>query len=151
MSAPAHFAAELTAGQDAISALTERVAAFLAQSGVDARAAHHMALVLDELLTNVATHGAIEALVSVSLTVLPDRVVAEVVDGGAMFDPRAERNLDLTAGGEERPVGGWGLLLVHRVTQGLAYEWAGDRNRTSFSICRTPAGQKGQGSENGIG
>jgi serine/threonine-protein kinase RsbW len=150
MSSPAHFAAELTAKPNAISALTERVAAFLAQSSVDDRAAHHMALVLDELLTNVASHGAIEAPVSVSLAVLPDRVVADVVDGGARFDPRAERNLDMTAGVEERPVGGMGLLLVHRLTQGLVYERAGDRNRTTFSIRRTPAGQKGQRSENGI-
>ena len=147
----ADFAAELTARQDAISALTERVATFLADSGVDARAAHHMALVLDELLTNVATHGgAIEAPISVSLTISPDRVAAEVVDGGAMFDPRVARNRDVSARVEERPVGGLGLLLVHRVTEGLAYERAGDRNRTTFSIRRTPAGQKGRGDGNGI-
>ena len=147
----ADFAAELTATQDAISALTERAAAFLAESGVDARAAHHMALVLDELLTNVAAYGGAQAPVSVSMTVSPERVTAEVLDGGAMFDPRVERDLDVSAGAEDRPVGGLGLLLVHRVTEGLAYERAGDRNRTTFSICRTPAGQKGRGDGNGIG
>jgi anti-sigma regulatory factor (Ser/Thr protein kinase) len=148
----ADFAADLIAKQDAISALTERVAAFLADAGVDARATHHMSLVLEELLTNVATHGGVsEAPVSVSLTISPDRVTAEVVDGGAMFDPRAERNLDGTAGVEERPVGGLGLLLVHRVTESLAYERVGDRNRTTLSICRTPAGRRDQGGGNGIG
>ncbi len=136
----ADFVAELIAQGEAISALTEEVVAFLAQSGVDARAAHHMALVLDELLTNVATYGAVETPVSVSLTVLPDRITAEVVDGGAMFDPRAARDPDLTAGVEERPVGGLGLPLVRRVTESLAYERAGDRNRTTFSIGRAPAG-----------
>jgi serine/threonine-protein kinase RsbW len=146
----ADFTAELTAELDAISALTERVAAFLGESGVDARAAHHVALVLDELLTNVAIHGAIETPVSVSVTVLPDRVTAEVVDGGAMFDPRVERHPDVTAEVEQRQVGGLGLLLVHRVTEGLAYERAGNRNRTTFSISRTPAERKGRGGENGI-
>jgi serine/threonine-protein kinase RsbW len=148
----ADFAAELTAKQDAISALTARVGAFLAQSGVDARAAHHMALVLDELLTNVAVHsGAIEPAVSVSLTISPERVTAEMVDDGAMFDPRVERHPDVSASVEERPVGGLGLLLVQQVTEGLAYERAQDRNRTTFSICRTPAGRKGPGGGNGIG
>jgi len=147
----ADFAAELTARQDAISALTERVAVFLADCGVDARAAHHMALVLDELLTNVAVHsGAGEAAVSVRLTVSPDRVTAEVVDAGAMFDPRVERNPDVSASAPERPLGGLGLWLVHRVTEDLAYEWAGKRNRTTFSICRAPAG-KGRGGGNGVG
>jgi serine/threonine-protein kinase RsbW len=144
------FTAELIAERGAISALTERAAVFLAESGVDARAAHHMALVLDELLTNVATHNTIEAPVSVSVTVLPDRVTAEVVDGGAMFDPRVARHPDVSVGVEQRPVGGLGLLLVHRVTEDLAYERAGDRNRTTFSICRTSAERGGRGGKNGI-
>jgi serine/threonine-protein kinase RsbW len=144
------FTAELTAKQDEISAMTERVTAFLADCGIDDRAAHHMVLVLDELLTNVAVHGASEAAVSVRLTVSPDRVTAEVVDGGKMFDPRVERTPNVSASAEERPVGGLGLWLVHRVTEDLAYERAGERNRTAFSICRAPA-EKGRGGGNGAG
>jgi anti-sigma regulatory factor (Ser/Thr protein kinase) len=134
------FVAELTAKLDAISALTEQAAKFLADSGVDTRAVHHVALVLDELLTNVATYGGtIEPPVSIRLTISPDRVTAEVVDGGMMFDPRDDRNLEVPASVEERPIGGLGLLLVRRVTESLAYERVGDRNRTIFSICREPA------------
>ena len=144
------FTAELTAKQEAIAALTERVTAYLADCDIDARAAHHMVLVLDELLTNVAMHGAGEAAVSVRLTVSPDRVTAEVVDAGTMFDPRAERHPDVSASADERPIGGLGLWLVHRVTEDLAYEWAGGRNRTTFSICRAPA-EMGRGGGNGVG
>jgi serine/threonine-protein kinase RsbW len=136
----ADFTAELVATQEAISALTERATAFLAAAGVDARAVHHVALVLEELLTNVAVHGGAGAPVSVSLAITPDRVSAEVMDGGAVFDPRVQQNPDLSAGVEERPIGGLGLLLVQRMTEGLAYERAGDRNRTTFSICRAQAG-----------
>ena len=134
----ADFVADLEAERDAISALTRRAAAFLAGSGVDARAVHHTALVLDELLTNVAAYGGAGAGVLVRLTTLPDRVTAQVVDGGAMFDPRVERQLDTSAGVEERPIGGLGLLLVHRLTQGLGYERTGGQNRTTFSVGRTP-------------
>jgi anti-sigma regulatory factor (Ser/Thr protein kinase) len=68
------FVAELAAKPDAISALTERAAQFLTEAGVDARAVHHVALVFDELLTNVATYGGIvEAPVFIRLTILPDR------------------------------------------------------------------------------
>jgi serine/threonine-protein kinase RsbW len=146
----ADFAAAISARQDAISALTQRVAAFLAESGVDARAAYHVELVLDELLTNVAAHGGAEAPVCVSLTISPDRVMAEVVDGGIEFDPCVARNFDVTASIEERPVGGLGLLLVQRMTESLAYERAGDLNQTRFSVRRTPARQKGQGGDNGV-
>jgi serine/threonine-protein kinase RsbW len=134
------FVAELTAEQEAISALTERAAKFLADSGVDARAVHHVALVLDEILTNVATYGGTaETPVSVRLTTSSDRIAAEVIDGGKMFDPRIAGDLDISASLEERPIGGLGLLLVGRIAEGLAYERVGDRNRTIFSISRKPA------------
>ena len=141
----ADFVAELTAKPEAISALTEQLAKFLAEAGVDARAVHHVALVLDELLTNVATYGAnVETPLSIRLKISPDRVTTEVVDGGPMFDPRLEPNLDTSVSVEDLPVGGWGLLLTRRVTEGLAYERVGDRNRTVFSIRRAPAGPTGR-------
>jgi serine/threonine-protein kinase RsbW len=137
----ADFLAELTAKPDAISALTGQVAEFLDTGGVDARAVHHVALVLDELLTNVASYGGtIDAPVSVRLTILPDRVSAEIVDGGMMFDPRVERNVDLSASVEDRSIGGMGLLLVARVTENLTYERIGEANRTCFSIRRVREG-----------
>ena len=139
------FVAELTARSEAISTLTERLAKYLAEAGVDARAVHHVTLVLDELLTNVANYGGTaETRVSIRLKISPDRVTAEVVDGGAMFDPRVERNLDASVSVEDLLVGGWGLLLARRVTERLAYERVGDRNRTVFSICRTPVGRSGR-------
>jgi len=134
----ADFVAECTAEADAISELTGRVTAFLADAHVDQRATHHVALVLEELLTNVATHGgAPAAAVSVSLAVSPARVSGEVVDGGRMFDPSRERDADLSADVSKRAIGGLGLVLVRRLTESLAYERVGDRNRTTFSIGRS--------------
>ena len=131
------FTAELVAEPQAISALTERVAMFLAGCGVDTRATHHVALVLDELLTNVASHSdAGKAPVSVSVQVSPDRVNGEVMDQGLMFDPRSAPEPDLSGGVHERPIGGLGLLLVQRITDALGYERSGEQNRTTFSICR---------------
>jgi serine/threonine-protein kinase RsbW len=137
------FATNIIAEPEAISALTERVSGFLADSAVDSRAVHHVALVLDELLTNVAMHGGAsnQASASVKITVSADRVTAEIVDAGAMFDPCREPSVDLSLGIKERAIGGLGLLLVHRVTEGFEYQRVGDRNRTIFWVKRAPAGQ----------
>jgi anti-sigma regulatory factor (Ser/Thr protein kinase) len=136
----ADFVAAVMPEPEAISDLTERAQTFLAESGVDARAAHHVALVLDELLTNLASHGAGKAPASVRLTVADDRVDAEVVDSGAPFDPRRAPNVDVSVPVADRPIGGLGLLLVHRVTEGLDYKRAGDCNYTNFSVRRTLQG-----------
>jgi serine/threonine-protein kinase RsbW len=131
------FVADVIADPDGISALTERAQAFLAESGVDARAAHHVALVLDELLTNVFNHGGTgKSPASVRLVVGDDRVDAQILDCGEKFDPRREQDIDLSAPVSDRPVGGLGLLLVRRVTDGLDYERVGDRNRTTFWVRR---------------
>jgi serine/threonine-protein kinase RsbW len=133
----ADFLALVPTEPSAISVLTERATAYLAESGVDQRAAHHVALVLDELLTNVATHGgAMEEPASVRLVVSPDRVMGEVVDCGSTFDPRQRHDVDVSAAVEDRPIGGLGLLLLRQVTERVDYERVGDRNRTTFWICR---------------
>jgi serine/threonine-protein kinase RsbW len=135
----ADFSAELTPGTDAISELIERVTAFLTDAQVDKRATHHVALVLEELLTNAATHGGSPATaVSISVTVSPARVSGEVVDGGKTFDPSRERDADLSGDADKREIGGLGLVLVRRLTESLAYERVGGRNRTTFSIGRSP-------------
>jgi serine/threonine-protein kinase RsbW len=135
-----HFVADVMTEPLAISALTERAQKFLAEAGVDARAAHHVVLVIDELLTNAASHGKHGALATVRLVVEPDRVDAQILDSGAKFDPRGESNIDLAASVSDRPIGGRGLLLVRRVTEGLDYARVGDRNCTTFWVRRTLPG-----------
>lgn len=137
----ADFVADLTPEPAAISALTERASAFLTDRGVDERAVHHVALVLDELLTNVAIHSGVSGLASVRLTIVPERISAEVLDGGAIFDPRLGRNANVSAD-LDGPIGGLGLTLVHKLADTLEYGRVGDRNRTTFTICRMPAGQQ---------
>jgi serine/threonine-protein kinase RsbW len=133
------FTAELTAAPQAISDLTRRAAAFLSDSNVDARAVHHVALVLEELLTNVSAHGGGEAKVAVRLTLSDDRVSGEITDDGSAFDSTLEREVDLSGNVADRPTGGLGLLLVRKVTQSFAWERAGGRNRTTFAIGRAAA------------
>jgi serine/threonine-protein kinase RsbW len=131
------FAADIVPDPMAIAELTGDVAKFLRGAGVDARAVHHVALVIEEILTNVATHGGSpDAQASVALEVQPDRVSGEIGDCGNPFDPRSGPEPDITAPLEERRVGGLGLHLVRKLTSALDYRRDGKQNRTAFSILR---------------
>ena len=131
------FATSIAPNPEAICRLTDEVAGFLRGSGVDARAVHHVALVIEEILTNVATHGrSPDAPATVTLEVRPDRVFGEIGDCGAPFDPRTAPVPDLGTPVEDRKIGGLGLHLVRQLTSVLEYRRDGKQNWTTFCIPR---------------
>src|ERR1019366_6512187 len=89
----------------AIADSTERAMEFLQKAGVDARAVHHVALVLEEILTNIATHGGGPAeTTKVRIAVEPERVAGEIFDSGPPYDPRTGPTPDLEATLEDRQI-----------------------------------------------
>jgi serine/threonine-protein kinase RsbW len=131
------FTASVLARPEAISELTERLLGFLEAQQVDPRASHHVALVVEELLTNVGMHGNCRDLPArVSVAVAPAQVTGEVVDGGSPFDPREAPEPDLDSEAADRPVGGLGLFLVRRFTSALEYARRNGENYTTFAVPR---------------
>ena len=129
----------LTLDADGISAAVERAQTWLEEdAGVDARAAMHVALTLDELLTNASTHGgAAGKTAELRLEALPDRVTVEILDPAAEFDPRHAPAPDFDARLEDKRIGGLGVHLVMRLSNDLAYARADDLNRTNYWIARS--------------
>lgn len=135
----ARFETKVVATPEAISNLTDEVIAFLEGQGVEARATHHTALVLDEVLTNLGTHGDCrDRPARIALVVETDKVTGEIIDTGPPFDPRLALAPDLNMPATERPVGGLGLYLVRTLSSALEYARRNDENCMSFAISRTP-------------
>ena len=83
------FETSVLATPESISGLVERMMAFLEEQGVEIRATHHTALIVEEVLTNLGTHGKCRSrLARIAIAVDPDKVTGEVVDSGPPFDPR---------------------------------------------------------------
>jgi len=142
----AQFTGEVAADPTAIANFTLRTTDFLKAAGVDGRAVHHVVLVLDEILTNLATHGGAPGEpAKIRITVEPDRIAGEIVDAGAPFDPRVAPRPDARAGVNDRLVGGLGLVLVNRLTSELDYARQDGRNRLVFSVARSAAHVHGNG------
>ncbi len=138
------FEASTLATPEAISGLTEQVMAFLDAHGVDVRATHHAALVLDEILTNLGTHGdSPDRPARISIVVQPDKVVGEIVDAGAPFDPRLAPDPSLDLSVDDRAIGGLGLYLVRKLSCTLEYARLDGENCTTFAISRGKASPEG--------
>ena len=131
------FETTALATEEGISELTDRVLSFLEQHGVEARATHHTALVLNEVLTNLGTHGNWrEHPARVAIAVEPDKVTGEIFDRGPPFDPRLAPAPALDLSADDRPIGGLGLYLVRKLSCTLEYRRRNDENCTSFAIRR---------------
>lgn len=131
------FEDTIVAEPDRISAVTEAVINFLDENGVDARTGHHVGLVIDEMLTNLATHGkSTNPQARITVEIEPDRVKGAIIDTGPAFDPRDAPDPALEQPAAERPVGGLGLYLVRKVTCALEYVRQDGENRTTFAVAR---------------
>lgn len=132
------FDIKVLATPEAISELTDKVLDFLRAQQVDARAAHHVALAVEELVMNLGTHGNCrDQPARIKLVVEQALVKAEIADTGPPFDPRQIADPNISAPLEERPIGGLGLYLVRQLSRSFDYKRHKGRNVTTFSIARS--------------
>jgi len=121
---------------EAISQMLDEVMGFLQREGVDARATHHVGLVIEEILVNLGTHGGCrDKPARITVNVEPNQVSGEIIDKGPAFDPRTAPPPDLAAPAEGRPMGGLGLHLVRQLST-LQYSRQNDENRMTFCVPR---------------
>jgi len=120
------------AGRGVVERLAMDVDGFFRARAVPPRAAHALALSLEEVVANVVEHtagGGDGVTVSVRLWREEDRVFAEVRDNARAFDPLRDAPRRVWEESVERPGGrGLGLELVRRLVEVLTYYREGGEN-----------------------
>ena len=122
----------LDADLSALARMADAVEAYTASRGVSPEKAVLLVVALDEILTNILSHGALAAgmTVDVKVDVQGEALTATVEDPGPAFDPLQEAPPPVLAGNlDERPIGGLGLHIVKTIVQEIAYERKVGRNR----------------------
>ena len=100
------------------------------REGLSPEVTGRLNLALEEAVVNVVdyAYGGEQGLIVVTAERRGGRLVFEVRDKGAAFDPTGVEEPDVTLPAEERRPGGLGLFLVRRLMDGVAYERVGDTN-----------------------
>jgi anti-sigma regulatory factor (Ser/Thr protein kinase) len=116
--------------------LAERTRAFLDALGCTDRAAAQVALIVEEMVSNVAKYAWPDDTPRVfSLEVDARREGGELVvtlttdDDGTPFDPTEAAPPDLDADLDARPIGGLGIHMIRTMTDRQSYQRVGGRNR----------------------
>nr|WP_232307140.1 ATP-binding protein [Sphingomonas sp. Y57] len=111
----------------------DAVHGFCAEAGLDGSDVARLAIIVEELVTNLIEHGGAGAAEAIELSLAwrDEGAVALVLsDGGGAFDPReAPHDVAIPDRG-----GGAGLNLVRAWASILDYRSEGGRNRMELSI-----------------
>jgi anti-sigma regulatory factor (Ser/Thr protein kinase) len=111
--------------------LNQSLAEFGRRHGLSSKIMHDLNLALEEIVTNVISHGYTddrEHEISVRLSMRAGEVNVEVEDDGQPFNPVELPEPDTTQSLEKRAVGGLGIHLVRKLMDGLEYRREGERN-----------------------
>lgn len=117
------------AALDAVAPLAGKIERACDELGLADDVAFKLNLALDELVTNLVTHGGSALPVAVSLTAHAGWLELLIVDSGPPFDPALAPAPDTSLAIEERPIGGLGLHLIRTLMDEVRYSRDGDRNR----------------------
>jgi anti-sigma regulatory factor (Ser/Thr protein kinase) len=133
-----NFQRTLSRNVDEYIARAAEVEDFATQSGLSRAVVFKVRLVLEELVLNLIDHGtgSPTGRIDLRIDIEPARVVLTLEDDGDPFDPRSVPPFDKTRPLEERAPRGMGIQLVRSVTEEMAYDRVGTRNRLRVIIVR---------------
>jgi len=119
-----------------IEPMSEALAEWAHGRGVPARVVQHVALMLDELITNIVMHGyrnRADGWIRVDAAVEDQSLVVLLSDRAPAFNPLDVPEADTTLSLEEREIGGLGVHFVRKIADALSYarvaDDSGDRNQ----------------------
>ena len=125
-----------------LGAATAFVETFCGRHGIVKDDTLRLVLMVEELLTNVITHGHgadSAAPVRIGLQVDDRLVTLQFEDTAPAFDPHtrlAQGLAELQADAAERPIGHLGLPLIFRMASASHYEYADGWNRLRLVLTR---------------
>jgi sigma-B regulation protein RsbU (phosphoserine phosphatase) len=108
----------------ALASANQTLTQFGGRHGLSDNVLHDLNLALGEILTNIISYGYTDSReheIMVRLSVEPGEMRIDVEDDGQPFNPLEAPEPDTTKPLEDRAVGGLGVHLVRKLTDGLEY------------------------------
>ena len=122
---PSHLS--MSASMADIGTLEPFIAQAAQQAGLDDRETKRLRLAVEEAVANIINHGQATAI-TLQASVENDQLVLTIDDDGQPFDPTADSTTDFSVSADQRPPGGLGIMYLHKMTDGLAYQYVDGHN-----------------------
>ena len=99
------------------------------------RTGYSLKVVTDEIFSNIVYYSGAKTA-EILFRVDADRITLIFLDDGIPYNPMEAEEPDITAGAEERSIGGLGLFMVKKMAEQVSYEYAGQKNQLTVTMSR---------------
>lgn len=127
--------------QEALSAASDFLDGCVEEFEIPMRAGYSMKVVADEIFSNIVYYSGANTA-EILFRDEPERMTLVFVDDGKAYNPLEAEDPDITAGAEERSIGGLGLLMVKKMAESVCYEYAEDKNQMTVVLSKAAKKKK---------
>ena len=90
-------------------------------AGLEERDAKRLRLAVEEAVANIINHGQ-ATTIKLQAKTGDNKLVLTIDDNGQPFDPTSDSPTDLSVPADQRPPGGLGIMLIHKMADELDYQ-----------------------------
>lgn len=115
-----------------IETATDFVNEYLDEVGAPMKTQMQIAVVIDEIFSNIAYYAYVlsegDVTVGVGFDEETHTIVLSFADSGMKYNPLQKDDPDVTLSVEERQIGGMGIFMVKKLMDKVSYEYVEGRN-----------------------
>ena len=122
--------------QESISKVSDFLDDCVEEFEIPLRVGYSLKVVTDEIYSNIVYYSGAKN-VEILFKDDADRITLVFVDDGVPYNPMESEEPDVSAGVEEREIGGLGLFMVKKMAENVQYEYAAARNQLTVILSKT--------------
>lgn len=111
----------MRATMDDIHQLKPYIEGVTNQAGIDVKETKRLRLAVEEAVANIVNYSS-ATQITLQSRVGEGQLLLTIDDDGQPFDPTIGHTTDLSIPPDERPPGGLGIMLLHKMTDSLSYQ-----------------------------
>ena len=124
-----------------VSVVSDFLDSCLEDFAVPMRVGYSLKVVADEIYSNIVHYSGAKTA-EILFRNDADNITLVFEDNGKPYNPLESEEPDITAGIEERAIGGLGLFMVKKMAESVAYEYTAGKNRMTVIISKTAKKKK---------
>lgn len=127
--------------QASISRISDFFDTCLEEYEIPMRIGYSLKVVADEIYSNIVYYSGAKTA-DILFKNDDDKLTLVFADDGKPYNPLEAEEPDITAGIEERKIGGLGLFMVKKMAESVAYEYTAGKNQMTVVLSKTAKKKK---------